>query len=875
VFYIHNSVALSGEHSAFQVNHSLINKKTSPSFKHWGSSCLSSARRIRYCEEAALLTIDFNRNGASCGAMSTQNMEEGASANLVLNQFFRNGYDFAGWNTEPNGSGSSYEDGSVFIMGSSNLTLYAQWSESSSVTNTGDFRSRTSGNWGSNTTWEKFDGNCWLSCASGDYPNSSTVSVRIGNGHIIDNDGSGSPPWNVKDLTVDKGGKLWDNQFGGINTYVQIYGDIVCNGVIGDSLGDDIAFDIAGGNNCSISGIGSFTAMRIRKDDEIFPALNTSLTIEMDIRLLRPETSGTVLYNDANQPGTDLIGSLFNVSISPGVTVKCSGKGSAMSNLSIDGLIGADPENCGGLFVISGTLDIDGIVYCKNNNSAKNTALNIKSGGVLKCRYIETGASGLAGNTLSIENGGKLIIFGSVDTSIAHLNNTTWNNFSNTNNTWDFQSCSSIEYSGTNEQKIHGITGCSNLVVSGGGLKVIGNDFTVKDLLKLVNGIVQTGNNKLIHESTNPSDLIHSASGSSFIFGTYRRYLGLNSFIYKFPVGLSSTSSGYRRMDLVNNYLNGVAYLDVSVFSIDEISNNIDERLICTQDGFSLKNVIGNVIWKLSPNTHPLGGTYGVRLFLDGTGLTSNDDNNFCAVKRADGLADYTAWDTFFATTIIPSHGTDGRIYGSGDGYAERTGYTSFSEHAIGLMQPIQPLPIELINFSVSCSENNNVNIHWSTASEHNSSHFVVEKLNAGLLWQELGEVSAAGNSIVPLNYYMEDRIASEITYYRLLEVDLNGEKLAFEPISILCKASDISLFTFPNPSHQKFKLIYHSVIDNYDVTIQITDAHGKEVYSISRSVYSGINNIPITELNLQPGVYFIHVFSPEGKDYVIRQYIY
>jgi hypothetical protein len=121
----------------------------------------------------------------------------------------------------------------------------------------------------------------------------------------------------------------------------------------------------------------------------------------------------------------------------------------------------------------------------------------------------------------------------------------------------------------------------------------------------------------------------------------------------------------------------------------------------------------------------------------------------------------------------------------------------------------------------------------------------------------------------------MEDRIASEITYYRLLEVDLNGEKLAFEPISILCKASDISLFTFPNPSHQKFKLIYHSVIDNYDVTIQITDAHGKEVYSISRSVYSGINNIPITELNLQPGVYFIHVFSPEGKDYVIRQYIY
>ena len=41
----------------------------------------------------------------------------------------KTGYTFNGWNTAGNGSGTSYNGGDTFAMGSSNVTLYAQWTE--------------------------------------------------------------------------------------------------------------------------------------------------------------------------------------------------------------------------------------------------------------------------------------------------------------------------------------------------------------------------------------------------------------------------------------------------------------------------------------------------------------------------------------------------------------------------------------------------------------------------------------------------------------------------------------------------------------------------------------------------------------------------
>jgi hypothetical protein len=68
-------------------------------------------------------TVSFDTNGGT-GTMSSQT---GSSAtNLPTNTFTRTGYNFAGWNTAADGSGTAYADGASYPF-TSGATLYAQW----------------------------------------------------------------------------------------------------------------------------------------------------------------------------------------------------------------------------------------------------------------------------------------------------------------------------------------------------------------------------------------------------------------------------------------------------------------------------------------------------------------------------------------------------------------------------------------------------------------------------------------------------------------------------------------------------------------------------------------------------------------------------
>ncbi|HEY1405123.1 MAG TPA: immunoglobulin-like domain-containing protein, partial [Spirochaetota bacterium] len=77
-------------------------------------------------------TITYDINGGSSGSMSVQTIDSGASAVLLANAFIRPSYIFSGWATTPTG-GVAYNDKQNYTMGSSNVTLYAVWTLSSSL----------------------------------------------------------------------------------------------------------------------------------------------------------------------------------------------------------------------------------------------------------------------------------------------------------------------------------------------------------------------------------------------------------------------------------------------------------------------------------------------------------------------------------------------------------------------------------------------------------------------------------------------------------------------------------------------------------------------------------------------------------------------
>ena len=74
--------------------------------------------------------IRFNSNSGS-GSMSNQTMTYGVSSNLTANKFTKSGYEFAGWNTQTDGTGTSYKNqqsvSNLTATNGAKIDLYAQW----------------------------------------------------------------------------------------------------------------------------------------------------------------------------------------------------------------------------------------------------------------------------------------------------------------------------------------------------------------------------------------------------------------------------------------------------------------------------------------------------------------------------------------------------------------------------------------------------------------------------------------------------------------------------------------------------------------------------------------------------------------------------
>ena len=118
------------------------------------------------------------------------------------------------------------------------------------------------------------------------------------------------------------------------------------------------------------------------------------------------------------------------------------------------------------------------------------------------------------------------------------------------------------------------------------------------------------------------------------------------------------------------------------------------------------------------------------------------------------------------------------------------------------------PLPVELTAFAgrwvAGAAE-----LQWSTASEKNSSHFVVERsVGRKAAFQAVGQVVAAGNAIVAHAYQYRDAEAGAqgvtTLYYRLRQVDKDG-KQAFSPLVTVTVGKPTAaapvVEVYPNPA--------------------------------------------------------------------------
>jgi uncharacterized repeat protein (TIGR02543 family) len=110
---------------------------------------LSNTELFAKWTQNATYTVKYNGNGNSGGAapLDANAYEQNVLVMLKSNtgNLVRTGYTFTGWNTTADGRGTSYAVGVEFKIGSENVELYANWTQSSTYTVVYNSNGSTSG----------------------------------------------------------------------------------------------------------------------------------------------------------------------------------------------------------------------------------------------------------------------------------------------------------------------------------------------------------------------------------------------------------------------------------------------------------------------------------------------------------------------------------------------------------------------------------------------------------------------------------------------------------------------------------------------------------------------------------------------------------
>jgi len=196
-----------------------------------------------------------------------------------------------------------------------------------------------------------------------------------------------------------------------------------------------------------------------------------------------------------------------------------------------------------------------------------------------------------------------------------------------------------------------------------------------------------------------------------------------------------------------------------------------------------------------------------VQLSTDGGTVYNNElriTGNNNAFWNYNTNAVYTKTANGILTTIGPAGGGDRTLTGDGYSSIRLDIPPNTSNIAIDIfaranssgeewwmdnfeIREVIALPVELTEFTGYKTNEYNV-LKWQTASEHNSDYFLVERSTTG----EFNENSvvtikqAAGNSTELLDYTFIDKdFTNAINYYRLTQVDYDGNFKQYGPIAI------------------------------------------------------------------------------------------
>jgi len=224
-----------------------------------------------------------------------------------------------------------------------------------------------------------------------------------------------------------------------------------------------------------------------------------------------------------------------------------------------------------------------------------------------------------------------------------------------------------------------------------------------------------------------------------------------------------------------------------------------------------------------------------IRLLVD----TDGDFNDATVLSTADGL-------TFTVGSII--------VGGIGTSHipAGSTRYVTVASASSSTT-----LPIELLSFAATPTDNSRVILDWVTGSESNNDFFTIERSKDALDWATANEVAGAGNSAVRIDYTsIDENPYPGMSYYRLKQTDFDGQFSYSSMVLVNVKEPESTrLKIYPNPATYQVTLEGNS---SELAGLKIYNLYGREVSALVRVIERQDLSLTIDISYLSNGLYTV-----------------
>ncbi|MBK9043401.1 MAG: hypothetical protein IPN97_09475 [Saprospiraceae bacterium] len=209
--------------------------------------------------------------------------------------------------------------------------------------------------------------------------------------------------------------------------------------------------------------------------------------------------------------------------------------------------------------------------------------------------------------------------------------------------------------------------------------------------------------------------------------------------------------------------------------------------------------------------------------------LTTNNQNIHSSLTNCSGSTSYQ-WSRWTGTNWVNTGGNTSTLntsWISGEYRLLVTCGTCRRFANIMYYPPPAPLPVDIIFFTANQkSACGHITLDWRSASEKNSSKYIIERSRDGGRFTPIGEVASLNRSEGSIYQYTDENALKANSHYtyRLLHADMDGMVQVFEGGSLRYNCHDLAnLVTaiFPNPTSGELFVDIQKNFDNISTQIK------------------------------------------------------